>query len=145
MVFGPENYHSVWLPQIETQRANKFYRKFRLKGKVKSNDICAVVKDERKDIIASGILRPYRDFSLLTGIAVAPNYQRRGVGKILLKLLATNFDSNTFAFPYIHLVDYYQYFGFEVVEPLQINNEVRNLFVKYVNQGRDIEIMNYRG
>ena len=144
-MFDIKNYHSDWLTQIETQRANKFYRKYRFKGHVKSHDTCAVVKDQQKDIVACGILRDYQRFNLLTGIALAPNFQGCGIGRMLLNKLATHFDSQTFTFPYSHLIKYYESFGFELVNPTDVIGDIRNLFNRYVNQGRNIRIMKYSG
>ena len=141
MEFDLNNYQPDWLSQIETQRANKFYRKFHFRGKAKSDDLCAVVKDPNREIIASGIIRRYHHFELLVAVAVAPHIQNKGIGSKLFKKLSTRFTCNTFIFPYSNLVHYYDSFGFDLVEPAGALAEVHNLYERYVNQGRDIKIM----
>jgi len=139
--FDLNTYQVDWLSQIETQRANKFYRKFHFRGKAKSDDLCAVVKDPNKEIIASGIIRRYHHFELLIAVAVAPHLQKKGIGRKLLKTLSTRFTRNTFTFPYSNLVHYYDSLGFDLVEPASALTEVLNLYHRYLNQGRDIKIM----
>ncbi|USD20434.1 GNAT family N-acetyltransferase [Microbulbifer variabilis] len=138
------SYKVQWLADIEIPLANKFYRMHGFRGKAKRHEDCAVVRNERGEVIGCGYLRRYESFKLLAGVAVAPEYQGRGVARLLLALLAKRFDRNTYTFPYIHLESFYLSLGFEVVEAELLPTPVAELYSSYLNQGRSISAMGYR-
>lgn len=76
--FDLNTYQVDWLSQIETQRANKFYRKFHFRGKAKSDDLCAVVKDPNKEIIASGIYSSLSSFRITNSRRCGPPLTKKG-------------------------------------------------------------------
>ncbi len=138
-----EEYRVEQLSPIETQRANKFYRNFKFRNRVKAHDLAMVVKNTQSEIIACGFIRDYQAFRLLSGVAVATPLQSRGVGRLLLNHLSNHFETKTFTFPYQHLTEYYQQFGFKLLtEPSQIGM-VNNLYQRYLSQGRKILLMRY--
>ena len=136
-------YNIQWLSDLEIPLANKFYRKHGFRGKAKRHESCAVVKDNDKQIIACAYLRDYKDFKLLSGVAVDSVVQRQGVARLLLEFMTQRFDQLTYTFPYEHLIPYYTSLGFQVVSIEQVETSVNELYNSYVKQGRLIELMQY--
>jgi GNAT superfamily N-acetyltransferase len=130
------------LTALETPLANKFYRKHGFRGKARRGEVCAVVRDERQDVIACGYLRDYQTFKLLAGVAVAPAYQGQGVARLLLQHLTAYFDQHTHTFPYEHLQPFYLSLGFELILP-EPQTTVAALYDNYRKQGRAIVVMQY--
>ncbi|WP_255463330.1 GNAT family N-acetyltransferase [Microbulbifer sp. YPW1] len=124
--------------------ANKFYRAYKFRGKAKRHDPCAVVRDGQHSIIACGCLRQLTDSQLLAGVAVAPDWQGRGVARLLLKSMAEKYDTQTFTFPYRHLVPFYASLGFSEVAPTGQPSAIVDRFHTYEKQGRDIVLMHYQ-
>ncbi len=123
--------------------ANKFYRAHKFRGKAKRHDPCAVVRDVQNSIIACGCLRQLTDSQLLAGVAVAPDWQGRGVARLLLNGMAEKYDEQTFTFPYRHLVPFYTSLGYVEVEPEGQPSAISDRFHTYEKQGRDIVVMHY--
>lgn len=137
-----QTYKALWLSNLEIPLANKFYRQHGFRGKAKRHQPCAVVKNSQDKIIGCGYLRDYGTFKLLAGVAVAPDYQGRGVARLLLQLLAEHFDQQTYTFPYQPLLPLYQSLGFKCIEPeLETQQSVSSLYQTYLKQGRSIALM----
>ncbi|WP_240914255.1 GNAT family N-acetyltransferase [Microbulbifer harenosus] len=133
-----------WLSDAEMPLANKFYREHKFRGKAKRHDPCAVVRDAKNSIIACGCLRQLTDSQLLAGVAVAPDWQGRGVARLLLNGMAEKFDAQTFTFPYRHLMPFYASLGF-IESPLEGQpSAIVDRFHTYEKQGRDIVLMRYQ-
>ncbi|BBM02490.1 GNAT family N-acetyltransferase [Microbulbifer sp. GL-2] len=139
------SYKSHWLSDIEIPLANKFYRMHGFRGKAKRYEDCAVVRNEKGEVVACGYLRRYETFKLLSGVAVAPQHQGRGVARRLLELLAEKFDRDTYTFPYEHLRLFYESIGFHLIESGQLGEPVARLYQNYRNQGRTILVMGFQG
>ncbi|MEH6556913.1 MAG: GNAT family N-acetyltransferase [Oceanicoccus sp.] len=137
-------YSVDWLANVEIPLANKFYREHRFRGKARRHETCAVVRDELGVIIGCGYIRDHSAFKLLTGVAVAPVHQGRGVARLLLHFLATRLDHNTYTFPYKHLLPFYASVGFKQADADRQQLSVKNCYQRYRNQGRQIEIMVYQ-
>lgn len=135
-------YQAFWLSSQEIPLANKFYRQHGFRGKAKRHQPCAVVKNCHAEIIGCGYLRDYDTFKLLAGVAVAPDHQGLGVARLLLQLLAEQFDPQTYTFPYQPLLSLYQSLGFRCIEP-KSQQPVSSLYQTYINQGRSITLMVY--
>lgn len=135
----------TWLSEIELPLANKFYRKFRFSGRARRHEFCAVVKNQENTVVGCGYLREHQSFNLLSGVAVSPIYQRQGVASLLLSKLSEHFGQHTYTFPFLPLVKLYQTYGFQLVDSKIQPHQVRNLYHRYLNQGRAIEIMSYVG
>lgn len=139
-------YSVHWLANLEVPLANKFYRRHRFRGRAKRHERCAVVRDEQRAIIACGYVRDYTGFKLLAGVAVAPEHQGKGVARLLLELLAEAFDTQTYAFPYPHLLPFYASLGFKQADAKVKRHQpssVSNLYQSYRDQGREIKMMVY--
>jgi N-acetylglutamate synthase-like GNAT family acetyltransferase len=136
-----------WLTAVETPLANHFYHEYHFRGKARRHEPCAVVRNQHNAIIACAYLRDYSSadeaFSLLAGVAVAPDYQGQGVARLLLKLLTERFDTHTYTFPYEHLRPFYSSLGFQSVADLSQDSVVSDVYRRYREQGRSITVMRY--
>ena len=137
------DFSAHWLSDVEIPLANKFYRTHKFRGKARRHDPCAVIRNSQKHIIACGYLRQLTDAQLLAGVAVAPDYQGRGVARLLLGSMAEAFNGQTFTFPYRHLVPFYESAGFTEEDPGRQPSSVLDRFNTYQKQGRDILVMHY--
>lgn len=133
-----------WLSDVEMPLANKFYRAHKFRGKAKRHDPCAVVRDAQHSIIACGCLRQLTGSQLLAGVAVAPDWQGRGVARLLLNSMMEKCDAQTFTFPYRHLVLFYLSLGFVEVATDGEPSVIVDHFHTYEKQGRDIVLMRYQ-
>lgn len=131
-----------WLSNLTMPLANKFYRQHGFRGKAKRNQPCAVVKNCKAEIVGCGYLRDYDSFTLLAGVAVATDYQNLGVARLLLVFLSQRFDHQTYTFPYLALLPFYQSLGFKAAE-LEQQPAVNHLYQTYVKQRRSIMPMVY--
>ncbi|PID42704.1 MAG: GNAT family N-acetyltransferase [Proteobacteria bacterium] len=132
-----------WLSDLEIPLANKFYRSHGFRGKARRNEDCAVVRDANQSVIACGCLRNHGSFRLLAGVAVAETNQRQGVARLLVRRMSERFDSQTYTFPYDHLMAFYQSLGFAVVHPEGQITPLTDLYQSYRKQGRSILMMQY--
>ena len=143
MIRDCSSYQSEWLEPICYPLANKFIQRHNFKGRVRGNDDCLVVKTQTKEIIALVLLRPIASYQLLTGMCVAPAYQREGIGTQLLTDLREKLTVNTYTFNLKHLTLFYQKHGFKLVSPDNLPAEIFSRYQAYLNQGRDIDVMKY--
>ncbi|WP_299003560.1 GNAT family N-acetyltransferase [uncultured Shewanella sp.] len=140
---GLYRYQAQWLTDLEVPLVNKFYRTHGFRGKAKRFENCAVVRYQGEGIIASAYIRDHGCFKLVAGVAVAPTHQGRGVARQLLTLLAERFDEKTYTFPYLGLEPFYASLGFYAVDISMLNETVRQLYLSYRQQGRNIKVMAY--
>ena len=124
--------------------ANKFYRAHNFRGKARRHEPCAVIRGPQNSIIACGCLRKLTDSQLLVGVAVAPDFQGKGVARRLLTFMREAFDEQTFTFPYANLVSFYESLGFTEVSIDGLPSAITDRFHTYQKQGRDIAIQRYR-
>jgi GNAT superfamily N-acetyltransferase len=136
------NYTFHWLNEEQIPLANKFYRAHGFRGKARGNESCAVIRLANNDVIACAYLRQFDNFKLLSGVAVAAEFQGQGVARLLLTKMAKQFNIEVYTFPYQQLIAFYQSIGF-VVKP-KAPVEVLEVFNSYQKQGRKIELMVYQ-
>lgn len=129
---------------MEIPLANKFYRAHKFRGKAKRHDPCAVVRDTQDTIIACGCLRQLTDSQLLAGVAVAPDWQGRGVARRLLNHMAEKYNDATYTFPYRHLIKFYTSLGYVEESAEGHPSAIVDRFHTYQKQGRDIVLMRYQ-
>jgi N-acetylglutamate synthase-like GNAT family acetyltransferase len=130
-----------WLSPIEIPLANKFYKTNGLRRKARGSELCAVIRDGTKQIIACAYVREYQTFKLLVGVAVSSAFQRQGIARRLLNNMTCKLNYDTYTFPYQHLTSLYQSVGFTPIRSEQSLPAVAELCRKYRNQGRNISIM----
>lgn len=132
-----------WLEEQKYPLVNKFYSEHRLRGKARGGDQCAIARCKGQ-IIGAALLRPLDDYVLLTAMALAPNYQRKGIGSRLLGFMRERFTEDTFSFPYTHLESFYFSGGFALC-PLELCPETLiSRYEAYKQQGRSILLMSYQ-
>ncbi|MBN8431702.1 MULTISPECIES: GNAT family N-acetyltransferase [Microbulbifer] len=142
--FSTDSLTAQWLSDAEMPLANKFYRTHKFRGKARRHDPCMVIRDSKNQIIACGSLRKLTDSQLLAGVAVAEEFQGRGVARLLLGRMAEAYDDHTFTFPYRHLVPFYQSLGYAEVTEAGLPSAIIDRFHTYQKQGRDIVLMHYQ-
>lgn len=138
-----EVFTAHWLSDAEIPLANKFYRAHKFRGKARRHDPCAVIRNSKNHIIACGYLRQLTDAQLLAGVAVAPEYQGRGVARLLLRSMNESFSEQTYTFPYRNLVRFYESVGFVEEGVGGQPSAVVDRLHTYQRQGRDILVMHY--
>lgn len=143
--FSADSCSAQWLSDAEMPLANKFYRTYKFRGKARRHEPCAVVRDRQNSIIACGCLRKLTDSQLLVGVAVAPDYQGKGVARRLLAFMQEAFDGQTFTFPYRELIPFYESLGFVEVGLEGLPSAISDRFLTYQKQGRDIAVQRYAG
>jgi len=131
--------------------ANRFYKQAREKGKTQSSDEIYVARIEQK-IIAAVRLCPLSGSKvlstqpsaklLLRSLAVLPEYRRTGIGTQFMQYIAEQIGSREcWCYPFSWLQEFYEQFGFHIVEPNDAPEFIRTPFGNYQRQGRDILIM----
>ena len=132
-----------WLEPMQIPLANKFIRQHGFRGRVRSDDQCIVMRNQKEGIIALAVLRSFGEQDFLTAVSVAPDYQGQGLAKQLLSNMSSRFATNTYTFSLNHLVELYAYYGFQMVTEDDLPDEIRSRFVAYRKQGRQITAMVY--
>lgn len=130
-----------WLDPIQIPLANKFIREHGFRGRVRSDDQCMVMRNQKEGIIAMAVLRRVGDDQLLTAVSVASAYQGQGLVKQLLSKMTEGFVTNTFTFSLNYLVQLYTQHGFQVVSVDSLPNDIKGRFEAYKQQGRQITPM----
>ena len=97
------------------------------------------------DIIGAVRLCQENGVTVLRGMYVADDFQRAGVGTILLKkflkLLAEKNIGEAYCIPYTHLETFYARIGFRQITPLAAPEFLRRRLLKYLNEERDCILM----
>jgi N-acetylglutamate synthase-like GNAT family acetyltransferase len=94
----------------------EFYRRSGYSPEVNPEDAFYIAVNEEAII---GVVRLAQEFGLtvLRGMRIAPEHQRRGIGTRLLHLLETDFgQADCYCIPYEHLVEFYGQIGFQVLD-----------------------------
>lgn len=139
-----QDYTFEWLAQKQNPLINKFYQQHAIRGKASRSDRCAVLRDMNLDIVAVAILKDKQHYELLTHVGVVRNLRRIGLATYLMSLMAGQFTSKTYCFPFTHLEALYFSQGFVKIETSDASNEVVRQFQVYRKQGRDILLMQYK-
>ncbi|WP_238925528.1 MULTISPECIES: GNAT family N-acetyltransferase [Vibrio] len=113
-------------------------------AKVKKNER-VVVGYQQQTIIAIVRFRPIEQYTLLTGMLVVPDHRQQGIGQQLLSYCATEeLNSNCYCFAYQHLETFYQQGGFHAIESEQLPSSLRQLFLRYITNGKKLLPMQYK-
>jgi len=131
-----------WLEPLKYPLVNKFYKAAKLNSKAKRNDKIAVAVYQ-SEIIAAGLLRQFADEKLLTGMGVATEFRKVGLGKKLLQFMREEFDSYTYCFSLNHLDDWYIESGFEYFSAKELPEALLRKWNAYVQQGRKISCLRF--
>jgi len=132
------------LPPIKYPLASKYYQAHRVGGRVASNNIVTVARNNN-DIIGVARLSPVKHLWLLTGVHVDEGHRGQGIASELIVLLTSQQGNLEFraiySFPYSHLQHFYEQLGFELITPDSLPCELAQRFNAYVKQGRKILAM----
>lgn len=81
-------------------------------------------------------LAPEHGTTVLRGMQVHPDHQRRGVGSRLLARISEELgESACYCIPYAHLVQFYSQGGFDVIEPSQAPQFLKERLESYQARG----------
>ncbi len=131
------------LEPIQLPLVKRFYKQYYPTAKPKSDELILTGHIEGK-LVAVVRFRTVENSRLLTGMLVAKEYQRQGLGHGLL-IHCENFvlQEGDYCFTYEHLLSFYRHCGFKSVEPEHLPNGLKNLFLRYTNNGKKLNAMKY--
>lgn len=102
------------LETIKTPLVNKFYNKYKVRGRANKQDQIWVAY-KNNDIIAACRLQTKGCLLLLSTVFVAPLYRANGVATSLLRALLSEQSQPIYTFAYQNLSDFYRALGFNQV------------------------------
>lgn len=95
-------------------------------------------------IIAALRLCPIKGSWLLRSMCVDQGHQRQGIGLYMLEQIKANLsEKKCYCFPHRHLESFYRTAGFQIVDVNDVNNEIKLLYLQYIESGKDILIMQF--
>ena len=139
-----QDYRFEWLTSEQLPLAGKFYQHHGIRGKVGRRDQCAVLRQPDSTIVAIAVIKQKDQYNLLNHVAVIKALRRKGLASHLLSLMACQFNTNTYCFPFTYLETLYMQHGFVKIKESQALDTVVKRFQVYVNHGRDILLMRYQ-
>ena len=94
-------------------------------------------------IVAAVRLTPKQDgYHFLRSMCVDPEVRGQGIGQQLLAGIESFLDTTAcYCYPFSHLLSFYAAAGFSHVEEDAAEHWIREPFLRYCRQGRDIKIM----
>jgi GNAT superfamily N-acetyltransferase len=119
----------------DISRARNFYAERRYGGGIRPED--AVLLAERDgELVGIVRLAAENGVVVLRGMQLHPRFQRQGIGKRLLAIVAQELDGRgCFCIPYAHLVGFYGGIGFHVIEPARTPLFFRLRLERYQKRG----------
>ncbi|ARU54962.1 GCN5-related N-acetyltransferase [Oleiphilus messinensis] len=130
------------LAPIQFPLVNRFYKEAGHKGKARGDDVVFVLK-------AHGIIRaavrlcPVEGRLFLRGLWVMPEFQRQGLGSVLMQQVIEQYLQGRYCwcYPFAHLEVFYSQFGFKVVAPESVPECIAGPYTAYTRAGKAILIM----
>ncbi|AOT07303.1 GNAT family N-acetyltransferase [Pseudoalteromonas luteoviolacea] len=126
------------LPAIQTPLVNKFYQANRVRGRATKQDTIWVVK--LTELIAACRVQKVEQDAFLSTVFVAPKYRGQGIAKQLVAS-AIRSEHIVYTFAYQDVVPLYQQLDFLDISPDTLPEKLRDMFVNYTKQGREITAM----
>lgn len=126
------------LPAIQTPLVNKFYQANRVRGRATKQDLVWVVK--LTELIAACRVQKVEQDAFLSTVFVDPEYRGKGVATQLLAS-AIEAEDLVYTFAYQDVVSLYLQLDFINVSQDVLPEKLRNMFVNYTKQGREITAM----
>ncbi|MDK2596422.1 GNAT family N-acetyltransferase [Pseudoalteromonas obscura] len=126
------------LPEIQTPLVNKFYQANRVRGRATKQDTVWVTKSS--ELIAACRVQNVEQYAFLSTVFVATAYRGQGVAKRLL-LCAIESQECVYTFAYRTIAPLYSQLNFVEIDQLTLPTVLREKFVNYTNQGREIIAM----
>ena len=110
----PAHVHRATLEDLP--RVRRFYERWQYRGDVRSDDL-VLIAEQDSAIIGVVRLAPEHGTTVLRGMRVEPDFQRKGIGTRLLGEVNTELKGDCYCIPYAHLTDFYGQIGFQVLDP----------------------------
>jgi len=110
-------------------------------GGISANDVTIVAKSNFR-LVGAVRLCSEGDFKVLRGMHVHPDYQRQGIGQVLLSHCSSYLDdSHAYCLPYVHLVAFYEQINFSIVETNELPQLISQRLSAYVSAGQSVLAM----
>jgi len=129
---------------VQYPLVNKFYSSQKLNRKANKSDLVFVAK-KHSQVIACVLFKPISGLLWLTGLQVDSKFRKQGIAGELISQALTAVNKDVVTFPYQHLQTWYQRLGFEFVEVEGIPEPLAGRFSAYLNQGRELVVMQKSG
>ena len=139
-----QDYTFEWIAPLHIPLVNKFYQAHAIRGKAGRHDRCAVLRTPDSTIVAVAVIKAKQRYALLTHVGVREDLRRQGLASLLMSQMQTEFNSQTYCFPFCYLESLYLTQGFVSIEEAKASLDVRNQYHIYQQQGRDILLMRYQ-
>jgi predicted N-acetyltransferase YhbS len=140
----------ITVERVEALRlplVNRFYKQCRYSAKAGRGEV-VYVATAGGNIVAAVRLTPVRQtpgqegYYFLRSMCVAPEMRGQGIGRQLLLGMQSFLDSiDCYCYPFSHLLDFYAAAGFCHIDDDKAEHWMREPFLRYCRQGRDIKIM----
>lgn len=118
------------IPQVQ-----QFYTGRGYGGGIAPSDT-VLLAEQGGQLIGVVRLAPEHGTTVLRGMQVHPDHQRQGVGSRLLARIAEELGkSSCYCIPYAHLVQFYSQIGFDVMEPSQSPEFLKERLESYRARG----------
>lgn len=126
----------------------QFYKKNGMRAQAAKNELVYSARLKQQSVqplVAALRLSPLGDDYLLRSMCVAAEQRRQGIGQQFLQALQPVLASHTiYCFPFSHLVGFYQQAGFALVATEDAPPGIADKFLRYLNNGKDICLMQHR-
>lgn len=131
------------LDPIKQPLLKRFYKQHYPSTKPKSDEL-TIVAYEGYDMKGVVRFRTIANYRLLTGMAVCETNRGQGIGLQLLRYCQENIlQKNDFCFAYSHLQSFYQQAQFERVDIEELPGELKSLFNRYSQSGKNLIAMQF--
>jgi GNAT superfamily N-acetyltransferase len=125
----------------ELARVAELYASVGYGGGVSAADLTLLAKAGGR---LAGVVRlcGEADVTVLRGMQVHPEFQRQGIGRLLLARCVPHLDERTaYCLPYGHLVRFYEQAGFELAEPGELPPFLARRLAGYLASGQQVVAM----
>ncbi len=146
MKLSPPPVTAQWLNDNERREVKLFYRRHLpyARPNKKERILTLSSSDPASDteILAAVRLRTIGQFTLLTGMLVAPDYRGQQLAHQLMQILNKALEKEmTFLFALPHLAPFYRQYGF--VSQHQAPKDIEQLYQKYNSKHKPLILMTY--
>lgn len=119
-----------------------FYEECGYDGDLGALDTILLARVADGQLVGAVRLCPEEGVTVLRGMEVRAEYQRQGIGSLLLRACVPFLDARaSFCLPYAHLVSFYRAVSFEVAQPGQLPSFLAARLALYLAEGRDVLAM----
>ncbi|PNH87227.1 GNAT family N-acetyltransferase [Vibrio diazotrophicus] len=131
------------LDPIKLPLLKRFYKQHYPSTKPKSDELSIVAYSDFS-MVAVVRFRPIAEYRLLTGMAVDESQRGEGIGSQLLNYCLNEvLAKSDFCFSYTHLQNFYEQANFKKIDIEELPNDLRTLFLRYSQNGKDLIPMQF--